>query len=105
MLFGVGVAMVSGTGQFFWWKKMNRENVRKEFITPVLITLVLWAMLLSQTGLKPIYLALSFTGIYIIVSNIKVLITILKATPRLSGGAPAQVRMGMVLTGIRFAAG
>jgi len=34
MWFGVAVALISGTGQFFWWKKMNRENVRKEFITP-----------------------------------------------------------------------
>ncbi len=105
MWFGVAVALISGTGQFFWWKKMNRENVRKEFITPVLITLVLWAILLSQTGLKPIYLALSFAGIYIIVSNVKVLITILKANPRLSGGALAHIGIGMVLIGILFSAG
>jgi len=105
MWFGVAVALTSGTGQFFWWKKMNRENVRKEFITPVLITLVLWAILLSQTGLKPIYLALSFAGIYIIVSNVKVLVTILKANPRLSGGALAHIGIGMVLIGILFSAG
>jgi cytochrome c-type biogenesis protein CcmF len=105
MWFGVAVALISGTGQFFWWKKMNRENVRKEFITPVLITLVLWAILLSQTGLKPIYLALSFAGIYIIVSNVKVLVTILKANPRLSGGALAHIGIGMVLIGILFSAG
>src|SRR5882762_4938531 len=53
MWFGVAVALISGTGQFFWWKKMNKENVRKEFITPVLISLILWAILLSLAGLKP----------------------------------------------------
>src|SRR5258708_26073329 len=100
MWFGVAVALISGTGQFFWWKKMNRENVRKEFITPVLITLVLWAILLSQTGLKPIYLALSFAGIYIIVSNVKVLITILKANTSLSGVALAHIASCIVLIGI-----
>ncbi len=105
MWFGVAVALISGTGQFFWWRKMNKENVRKEFITPVLITLILWAILLSLTALKPVYLALSFAGIYIIVSNVKVLITVLKANPHLSGGALAHIGIGMVLIGILFSAG
>src|SRR6185295_13840109 len=102
---GVAVALISGTGQFFWWKKMNKENVRKEFITPVLITLILWAILLSLAALKPIYLAISFAGIYVIVSNLKVLIPIVKVNPKLSGGAVAHIGIGLVLIGILFSAG
>jgi cytochrome c-type biogenesis protein CcmF len=84
---------------------MDREKVLKELITPFLVTLILWAILLSITGMKPIYLALSFAGIYIIVSNLKVLASVMKVNPRLSGGAVAHIGIGLVLIGILFSAG
>lgn len=105
MWFGAAVALISGTGQFFWWKKLNKEKVLKELIAPTLIALVLWAILISAVRMKPVYLGLSFAGIYIIVSNLKLLLSLLKTNPRLSGGAVAHIGIGMVLIGILFSAG
>jgi len=104
--FGAAVAILSGTGQFFWWKKMDQEKVKKEMLFPVLITLVLWAIVISMARVtEPTYLLFLFSGIYIIVSNVKVLAGILKVNPRLSGGAVAHIGIGMVLIGILFSAG
>lgn len=104
--FGAAVALLSGTGQFFWWKKMDQEKLKKEMLFPVLISLVLWAIIISVTRVtEPTYLVLLFSGIYIIVSNVKVLAGILKVNPRLSGGAIAHMGIGMVLIGILYSAG
>ncbi len=104
--FGVVVALVSGTGQFFWWHKLDSKNIKNEITIPVLITLVLWVVLISIGRItNPAYMALALAGIYIVVSNLKVLINVAKISPRLSGGAIAHVGIGMVLIGILFSSG
>ncbi len=104
--FGVAVALISGTGQFFWWKKMDKEKLKKEILAPLLITLVLFAIIISIAKVyNPIYLALTLAGIYLIVSNLKVLISVSKINPGLSGGAVAHVGVGLMLIGILFSAG
>ncbi len=103
--FGVAVALISGLGQFFWWKRLTRQTIWNAFAVPLLITLLLWGGLLAVARLKPVYLPLSFAGIFIIVSNLKVLRSILKVNPRISGGAVAHIGVGLMLVGILFSAG
>ncbi len=104
--FAVIVALLSGTGQFFWWKKIDREKLRKELLLPVLITLILFAVVLVAGHVtEPMYMALLLAGIYIIVSNLKVLASVWKVNPRLSGGALAHCGIGLVLIGILFSSG
>ncbi len=104
--FGVIVAIISGTGQFFWWRKLNQENLKNEMIIPVLISLVLWVLLISVARItNPSYMALALAGLYVIVSNVKVLMSVAKVNPRISGGALAHIGIGMVLIGILFSAG
>ncbi len=104
--FAVAVALLSGTGQFFWWKKIDKEKLKQEMIIPFLTTLVLFVIILLVAGItNPVYLALVFAGVYIIVSNIKVLASVLRVNPGLSGGAVAHIGVGLVLIGILFSSG
>ena len=104
--FGVVVALLSGTGQFFWWRKMDNGNWKKVVLAPILITLVVFALIISIARVyHPTYLLLTLAGVYIIVSNIKTLGTIFKATPELSGGAISHIGIGMILIGIMFSSG
>jgi cytochrome c-type biogenesis protein CcmF len=104
--FGVAVALISGTGQFFWWKKMDKEKLKKELLAPILISLIVFAVIISIAKVyNPVYIVLTLAGVYLIVSNIKVLASVTKVNPSLSGGAIAHIGVGMMLIGILFSAG
>ncbi len=104
--FGVVVALISGTGQFFWWKKMDRTKLKQELLSPILISLVILAVLILTTRITdPTYMALALSGIYVMVANSRVLYRTLKLNPRLSGGAIAHIGIGLMLIGILYSAG
>ena len=104
--FGFTVALVSGTGQFFWWRKLDKKNLKNEIIIPVLIALVLWVILIRVARISNLaYMALALSGVYVVVSNAKVLMSMLKVNPRLSGGAIAHIGIGMMLIGVLFSSG
>ncbi len=104
--FGVLVAFISGTGQFFWWRKMDKESAKKEVLPVVLITLIAFAIVISIARVyTPAYLLLTMAGIYLVVSNLKILFSVVRANPALSGGALAHIGVGLVLLGILFSAG
>jgi cytochrome c-type biogenesis protein CcmF len=104
--FAVAIALISGTGQFFWWKRMEKDKLKKEIIPPILISLVVFALVISIAQVfTPAYLVLTLAGVYIIVSNIKVLASVFKVNPSLSGGALAHIGIGMMLIGVMFSAG
>lgn len=104
--FGVAVALISGTGQFFWWKRMDKGKLKKELVAPILITLIVFAAIISIAKVyDPVYIVLTLAGVYLMVSNIKVLAAVTKVNPTLSGGAIAHIGVGMMLIGILFSAG
>ncbi|HTH58162.1 MAG TPA: cytochrome c biogenesis protein CcsA [Cyclobacteriaceae bacterium] len=104
--FAVAIALVSGTAQFFWWNKMDKEKLKKELLAPVLITLVAFAVVIATAKVyDPIYLVLTLCGVYLIVSNATFLTRTWKANPGLSGGALAHIGVGLMLIGIMFSAG
>ncbi len=104
--FGMLVAFISGTGQFFWWRKMDKESAKKEVLPVALITLILFAIVISIARVyTPAYLLLTLAGIYIVVSNLKILLSVVQANPALSGGALAHIGVGLMLLGILFSAG
>jgi cytochrome c-type biogenesis protein CcmF len=104
--FGVVVALISGTGQFFWWRRMDKDTVKKEVLPVVLISLVGFAIIISIAKVyTPTYLLVTLAGVYIITSNLKILKSVVKSKPVLSGGAMAHIGVGMMLIGIMFSAG
>ena len=104
--FGVAVALISGTGQFFWWKKIDGKGLKKQLMGPILLSLILFALIIAIAKIyEPSYLVLALASIYLIVSNGNILFTLLKLNPKLSGGALAHIGIGLMLIGVLFSAG
>ncbi len=104
--FGALVALISGTGQFFWWKRMDRNTLKKEMLPPVLVSLVIFVIIISIAKVyQPAYMVLTLAGVYLIVSNVKVLLSVTKVNSSLSGGALSHIGIGMMLIGVMFSSG
>ena len=104
--FAVVVGVLSAIGQFFWWKKIDLATLKKELYTPFIIALVLFAIVITLGKVYTVkYIILAFAGIFTVVANGKILVSLLKASPSLSGGAIAHIGVGMMLVGIMFSSG
>jgi cytochrome c-type biogenesis protein CcmF len=105
--FAIGIAFLSGTGQFFFWKKMDKARLRAAMTLPVLVSLVLSALIFILAKVNdPVYIVVLIAGVYSIVSNTKILIDLLKAGSRkLIGGSIAHIGIAMILIGIMFSEG
>ena len=111
--FSVGLALLSAVGQFFWWKKMDKRELMKELLVPFLISFLVFVIMVQvihfqfgfEVGRLAPYLIILYAGIFTITANAKILISILKSSPGLSGGAIAHIGVGMMLIGIMFSSG
>jgi cytochrome c-type biogenesis protein CcmF len=104
--FAVVLCLLSGTAQFFWWRKMDVKKLKKELLAPVLFSLLIAVIVLNVLRVYNLSFAvLLFAGVYIIYANIHVLISLLKLNPKISGGAVAHIGVGLMLIGILFSAG
>jgi cytochrome c-type biogenesis protein CcmF len=111
--FGVGIAIFSGVGQTFWWKKVKQETLSKYLLTPALIALVTTALivLLSvKTNIAEIYnnffyILLLFACIFSLVTNGSILGNIIRGNYKLSGGAVTHIGIAMMLIGILYSSG
>lgn len=104
--FAVGVAIVSGTGQFFWWRRMDKGAFKKEVMPVLLVSLAVFALVIAVTRVtNPSLMALTLAGVYLIVSNARILTSVLRTNAKFSGGAVAHIGVGMMLLGIMFSAG
>lgn len=104
---GVFVAFLAGTGQFFWWKRINKENWLSIFALPLIITFLSATVLMLVANIRNFsFIILLTASIYALVSNSVILIMMLrKKQIRLSGGAVAHLGVAMMLLGILFSAG
>lgn len=106
MWFGVAIGLLSGIGQFFWWRKVDRSKLIKELLPPTLIALVLFALIITIGQVfKVPYMVLTLAGVFTIVTNGRILIDLLKTSPGMSGGAVAHIGVGMMLVGMMFSSG
>lgn len=105
--FGVCIALLSGTGQFFFWKKMDKDKLKSAMTFPILISLVLSALIfVLQKIYNPVYIVVLIAGVYSIVSNTKIMIDLLKSgSYKLTGGSIAHIGIAMMLLGIMFSEG
>ncbi|UII34310.1 cytochrome c biogenesis protein CcsA [Fulvivirga ulvae] len=104
--FAVCVALLSGTGQFFWWKNMKKEQLWSSLTVPIVFTLIITTIIVVIKNVAdPIYIMLLLAGVYTVVANAKILFNVLKKNPKLSGGAVTHIGVGLMLIGIMFSAG
>lgn len=105
--FGIAIALLSGTGQFFFWKKMDKEKLKSELTIPVVTALLFssLAILIGKVS-DPVYILLLTASIYSVVANAKILIKFVRSKNyRLSGGSVSHIGIAMILIGILFSSG
>jgi cytochrome c-type biogenesis protein CcmF len=113
--FGAGVALLSGTGQFFWWNSLQPNTHEEKSWTskfldtvsiPLTITMLITAAIILVGKINNWqYIVLATAAVYSVVSNSFVLARVLKAKPNLSGGAVTHIGIALMLLGILFSSG
>ncbi len=104
--FAVVLAVLSGTGQFFWWRKMDPNKLKDILMGPILITLVVSGLVMWITEVTHFpYIVVLVTAIYSVVANGKILWELKKESWHLSGGSIAHIGIAMMLIGIMYSSG
>jgi cytochrome c-type biogenesis protein CcmF len=104
--FSVFIALLSGTAQFFYWKKIDRNLLGKVMYWPVIITLLLDTVIILVGDVNnPVYMVLLTVSVYSIVANGTILWSLFKSNVKLAGGSIAHIGIGLMLIGILFSAG
>lgn len=104
--FAFAVGLLSGVGQFFWWKKIDRKVLFNELFIPLVAALLTTVILVNVAKAYNIrYALLLFAGLFTLFSNLKILYSLLRTSPGLSGGAVAHIGIGLMLIGIMFSSG
>ncbi|MEQ9303037.1 MAG: cytochrome c-type biogenesis CcmF C-terminal domain-containing protein, partial [Marinoscillum sp.] len=106
MLLSIILAILSGTGQFFWWKKMDGKKLKAELTTPFIISLAISGLVIVLGQISnPYYLILLIACTYSIVANAKIFIGVAKSNINLSGGSITHIGIALMLVGILFSSG
>lgn len=101
------VALLSGTGQFFWWKKIDKASLQNAMMLPLILTLLFSALWIALSEMRNFaFIVLLTASIYSITANSFILFSLLKKSSyKLSGGAIAHIGIAMMLLGILFSSG
>lgn len=101
------IAIFSGTGQFFFWRNINKSKLWNELSIPVLISLAISTVVFLVYKMHEFsYILLLTAGIYSLVANSTILIRLLKKKSlNLAGGSIAHIGIAMMLLGILFSSG
>lgn len=106
LYFAILLALLSGTGQFFWWNKMDKQKLKQALTVPIIISLVLAAVIFLIAKIQNIwYLLLLTASVYSIVANAKIFLSVAKSNFKLSGGAVAHIGVALMLIGVLFSSG
>ncbi len=104
--FAFAVGLLSGIGQFFWWKKIDRKVLLNDLFVPLIASLLAAVIIINVAKTYNIrYALLLFAGLFTLFSNAKILFSVLRSSPSLSGGAVAHIGIGLMLIGIMFSSG
>ena len=105
--FAIAIAILSGTGQFFYWNKMDREKLKTALTIPVILTLLISAIIFVYGKIfNPVYIIILTASTYSIIANSKILFNLLKSKSyKLTGGSVAHIGIAMMLLGIMFSEG
>ncbi|XOV92309.1 MAG: cytochrome c biogenesis protein CcsA [Bacteroidota bacterium] len=106
LYFAVILAILSGTGQLFWWNKMDKAKLKEALTIPIIGSLLISGLIIVIAKIhNPGYLALLTASIYSVVANGKILLQFSKSNIKLSGGAIAHIGVALMLIGILFSSG
>ncbi|MGY6558883.1 MAG: cytochrome c biogenesis protein CcsA [Nitritalea sp.] len=105
--FAVALALLTAIGQFFWWKKIDRDTLKNALVTPYIASLVLSAAIIVLGKVYDIkYIILVLASTFTITANATILFQLVKKkTFKLAGGSLAHIGLGMILIGTMFSSG
>lgn len=106
LLLSIGLAILSGTGQFFWWKKMDKKKLMDELKGPFILSLIVSAAIIVFGKISEwFYILLLITSLYSVFANGKVLLGLVKNNVKLAGGSITHIGVALMLIGILFSSG
>ncbi|WMJ71702.1 cytochrome c biogenesis protein CcsA [Cytophagaceae bacterium ABcell3] len=104
--FAIGIAILSGIGQFFWWKKMNPAKLWDAIAIPLILTLVVSSAIIFFAELSQLsYILLTTAAVFSVLCNGSILYNVFRNNYKLAGGAFAHIGVGLMLIGILFSSG
>ncbi|SFE58524.1 cytochrome c biogenesis protein CcsA [Thermoflexibacter ruber] len=103
---GVFIALLSGTGQFFFWKRMDKDSLWKAISVPLILTMLTSSVFILITEIKDWkHIILLTVCLYSLISNLSILIKLAKSNVKLVGGSVAHIGVALMLLGILASAG
>ncbi|HXB13752.1 MAG TPA: cytochrome c biogenesis protein CcsA, partial [Bacteroidia bacterium] len=111
--FSIGIAFLSGVGQFFWWQKIDSKKLWSAVSIPLILALLITSIILisGQIGWlevkidKVSYILLLLASIFSLFSNLSIFFSVVRNNYRLTGGAIAHMGIAMMLIGILYSSG
>ncbi len=102
----VALGLLSGVGQYFWWKKIDRKTLLNQLFVPLIAAVLITVILVNFAKVYNIkYALLLLAGLFTAIANARILFQLVRTSPGLSGGAVAHIGMGLMIVGIMFSAG
>ncbi len=103
--FYVIVVLLTGVGQYFWWRRVGKNNFGALYI-PVLLTLVLSSLCIYLGEVREFsYIILLTAAIFALMANGSILLKIIRGNYKISGGAVTHIGVALMLIGILFSSG
>ncbi|MCU0437620.1 MAG: cytochrome c biogenesis protein CcsA [Raineya sp.] len=128
--FAILVAIFSGIGLFYWWRKINpQKSLYQTLALPILVSMVLSGVLIffleNNEDLQKEFLAakgqfgktalawfkylliilIIASTMFSLVANGSLMFQVLRKNPRLSGGAVSHIGIALMILGIMYSAG
>ncbi|CCG99895.1 cytochrome c assembly protein [Fibrella aestuarina BUZ 2] len=99
------IAVLTGVGQYVWWRKAGKGSMNN-LMNPLILTLLVSAAMIVLGGVKnPVYMVLLTTALFAVMANGSILLGIVRGNYRLSGGAVSHIGVALMLIGILFSSG
>ena len=104
--FFIAIAIISATGQFFWWKRYESVKSLNWMVMPVLLALITAALVASLLRVDEWqYIVLLFAAAFSVIVNGCILWMVARKGYKLSGGSVAHIGVALMLVGILFSSG
>ncbi len=106
LYFALALALFSGLGQFFWWQKVDKKNLKRIFSLPLMLTFILCTLGIMLSGIHDWkHLLLLIFALFALLSNTYFLIFVMTKTKQLSAGTISHIGIALMLVGILFSGG
>lgn len=100
------IAILSGVGQYFYWKKIDNKNFFDALYLPSLVAVVLATALVVITKVDKLpYMLLVLTSTFTVVSNLFILKDLVSKNYKIAGGSVSHIGLGLMLIGILYSSG